>query len=225
MVVLGAGALLPWETKWQDSLSVADDSRPRRGGVPQRARLRSRSFIGWDSGPPPRSAHFATSLGEQNRTQATQQNLRLADNEAALRKALDSILDPLCIIDLRTQRYINVNEEFLIATGFTREEAIGKRWQELNIWFDEASAERLIKRVVSDLKVRNEEIMVRGRRRNACPRAGFIGGAGTGRTRMRPVHRARHFEAEGNPTSARGREPRRAGRLQGQVGIPFQHVA
>jgi PAS domain S-box-containing protein len=107
------------------------------------------------------AAHFAASLGQQSRTQMTQQNLRLADNEAALRKALDSILDPLCIIDLRTQRYININEEFLVATGFTREEAIGKRWQELNIWFDEHSAELLIARVVRDLKVRNEEIMVR----------------------------------------------------------------
>jgi two-component system sensor histidine kinase/response regulator len=161
MVVLGAGALLPWETRWQDSLSVT--TILGLGAVTLLSPHDSLSFlhlVGF--GTAAAVGHFATSLGEQNRNQATQQNLHLADNEAALRKALDSILDPLCIIDLLTQRYINVNEEFLVATGFTREEAIGKRWQELNIWFDEGSAERLSERVVNDLKVRNQEIMVRG---------------------------------------------------------------
>ncbi len=161
MVVLGAGALLPWETRWQDSLSAA--TILGLGAVALLSKQDTLSFFHWVGFATAAAVgHFAASLGEQNRTQVSQQNLRLADNEAALRKALDSILDPLCIIDLRTQRYINVNEEFLIATGFTREEAIGKHWQELNIWFDEASAERLIKRVVTDLKVRNEEIMTRG---------------------------------------------------------------
>ncbi len=161
VVVLGAGALLPWETKWQDSLSVTTIL-----GLGTLAFFGGRdalSIFHWVGiGTAAAIGHFAASLGEQNRNQVTQQNLRLADNEAALRKALDSILDPLYIIDLRTQRYINVNEEFLVATSFTREEVIGKRWQELNIWFDESSAELLIARVVSDLKVRNEEIMVRG---------------------------------------------------------------
>ncbi len=161
LLILGGGALLPWETKWEDSLSVAVIL-----GLVAMALLGkhdSLSIFHWVGiGTAAVAAHFAASLGEQNRNQATRQNLRLADNEAALRKALDSILDPLCIIDLRTQRYINVNEEFLVATGFTREEAIGKRWQELNIWFDESSAQLLISRVVSDLKVRNEEILVRG---------------------------------------------------------------
>ncbi len=161
MVILGAGALLPWETKCQDSLSLA--TIVGFGAVALLSKHDAPAFFHWVGFVTAAAvAHFATSLGEQNRTQATQQNLRLADNEAALRKAMDSILDPLCIIDLRTQRYINVNEEFLIATGVTREEAIGKHWQDLNLWFDEASTERMLKRVVNDLKVRNEEIMVRG---------------------------------------------------------------
>ncbi len=161
LLILGGGALLPWETKWQDSLALATLlGLAALSIVGRRDALMMFHWVG--IGTAFAVGHFAASLGEQNRKQVTQQNLRLADNEAALRKALDSILDPLCIIDLRTQRYINVNEEFLVATGFTREEAIGKRWQELNIWFDEASAQLLIDRVVSDLKVRNEEIMVRG---------------------------------------------------------------
>ena len=161
MIVLGAGALLPWETKWQDSLSIATILGML--AVAFFSRHDALSIFHWVGiSTAGAAAHFAASLGEQNRNQVTQQNLRLADNEAALRKAMDSILDPLCIIDLRTQRYINVNEEFLVATGFTREEAIGKRWQDLNIWFDEASAELLTNRVISDRKVRNQEIMVRG---------------------------------------------------------------
>jgi PAS domain S-box-containing protein len=161
LLVLGAGALLPWETKWQDLLAIA--ALLALGLLQFFGGHDALAIFHWVGiGTAAAVGHFAASLGQQNRDQVTQQNLRLADNEAALRKALDSILDPLCIIDLRSQRYINVNEEFLVATGFTREEAIGKRWQELNIWFDEASAELLINRVVSDLKVRNEEIMVRG---------------------------------------------------------------
>ena len=161
LLVLGAGALLPWETKWQDSLACA--TLLGLGALAFLGRHDALTIFHWVGiGTAAAVGHFAASLGQQNRNQVMQQNFRLAGNEAALRKAMDSILDPICIIDIRTQRYINVNEEFLVATGFTREEAIGKRWQELNIWFDESSAERLIKRVVSDLKVRNEEIMVRG---------------------------------------------------------------
>ena len=184
------------------------------------------SFFHWVGfGTAAAVGHFATSLGEQNRNQASQQNLRLADNEAALRKALDSILDPLCIIDLRTQRYINVNEEFLLATGFTREEAIGKRWQELNIWFDDASAERLIERVVSDLKVRNEEIMTRGA--DGMPSPALVssvvlelGGRQCALFIARDVSKLKETQRQLEAASAR-----RAGSLQGQVGIPFQHVA
>ena len=161
VLVLGAGALLPWETKWQDLLSLT--AFLALGLLELLGHHDTLTIFHWVGiSTAAAMGHFAASLNQQNRDLATQQNLRLADNEAALRKALDSILDPLCIIDLRTQRYINVNEEFLVATGYTREEAIGKRWQELNIWFDESSAELLINRVVSDLKVRNEEIMVRG---------------------------------------------------------------
>jgi two-component system, sensor histidine kinase and response regulator len=161
VLVLGAGALLPWETKWQDWLSLTALSA--LGVLQFLGKQDALTIFHWVGiGTAAAMGHFAASLNQQNRNHVTQQNLRLADNEAALRKALDSILDPLCIVDIRTQRYINVNEEFLVATGYTREEAIGKRWQELNIWFDESSAELLINRVVSDLKVRNEEIMVRG---------------------------------------------------------------
>ena len=109
MVVLGAGALLPWETRWQDSLSPRAFSAWRGAFFNQHDSL---SFLHGGIRMAAAVGHFAASLGEQNRNQTSQQNLHLADNEAALRKALDSILDPLCIIDLRTQRYINVNEEF-----------------------------------------------------------------------------------------------------------------
>ncbi|HVN28213.1 MAG TPA: response regulator [Candidatus Binataceae bacterium] len=161
LLVLGAGALLPWETEWQDCLSIA--ALLALGVLEVLGKHDHLTIFHWVGiGTAAAMGHFAASLNQQNRDEVNRQNLRLADNEAALRKALDSILDPLCIIDLRSQRYINVNEEFLVATGYTREEAIGKRWQELNIWFDEASGEHLINRVVSDLKVRNQEIMVRG---------------------------------------------------------------
>jgi PAS domain S-box-containing protein len=161
LLILGGGALLPWETKWQNSLSLI----VLIGLLVTDLLGTGDSLIlfHWVGiGTAAAVGHFVTSLGEEHRRHLFQQNLRLADNEAALRKAFDSILDPLFIVDLQTQRYIVINDEFLAASGFTREETIGRKWRELNIWFDLESAERLFDRVVSDLKVRNEEICVRG---------------------------------------------------------------
>ena len=161
LLILGGGALLPWETKWQNSLSVMvmlGLSVTDLFGTGDSLIL----FHWVGIGTAAAVGHFVASLGEEHRLHVSQQNLRLADNEAALRKAFDSILDPLFIIDLPTQRYIVINDEFLAASGFTREEIIGRKWQELNIWFDLESAQRLLERVITDLKVRNEEISVRG---------------------------------------------------------------
>ena len=59
---------------------------------------------------------------------------RLRRSEETFRKIFDASLDAMSIMDADTGRYIDVNPEFLRATGFTREEIIGKTGDELNQW-------------------------------------------------------------------------------------------
>ena len=53
---------------------------------------------------------------------AAEQKLR--DSEASLRKIFDSILDPLTISDLEG-RFVDVNNEFMRLSEYSREEIIG----------------------------------------------------------------------------------------------------
>jgi PAS domain S-box-containing protein len=60
--------------------------------------------------------------------------------------------------------YIDINEGFTKLTGYTREDAIGKRSTELNIWFDPKDRERLVEGLLSRGYVENLE--ARFRRKN-----------------------------------------------------------
>jgi PAS domain S-box-containing protein len=64
----------------------------------------------------------------------TQEKLRRS--EETFRKIFDTNLDAMSIIDAGTGEYIDVNPEFLRATGFNREETIGKTTNALALWVD-----------------------------------------------------------------------------------------
>lgn len=59
---------------------------------------------------------------------------KLRDSEATLRKIFDANLDAVTIADPITRRFIDVNYEFVRATGFSREEILGKTHWELGVW-------------------------------------------------------------------------------------------
>ncbi len=54
----------------------------------------------------------------------------LRESQAALRKIVDSIADPLTVTDM-TGMYLDVNDAFVTLSGYSREEVIGKRIWEL----------------------------------------------------------------------------------------------
>jgi len=58
----------------------------------------------------------------------------LRESEAKFRHIFESCLDILSINDLADGRFIDVNEEFVQATGFSREEVLGRRPAELGLW-------------------------------------------------------------------------------------------
>ena len=51
---------------------------------------------------------------------------RLRRSEETFRKIFDASLDAMTIVDGTTGAYIDVNPEFLRATGFSRDDIIGK---------------------------------------------------------------------------------------------------
>ncbi|MGD9017264.1 MAG: PAS domain S-box protein [Desulfobacterales bacterium] len=76
---------------------------------------------------------------------AAEQALR--ESEEQLRAIFHTIPDPVTLVRLEDERFVDVNDAFLRLTGYTREEVVGRPPSALNLWQD--SAER--RRVVDDL--------------------------------------------------------------------------
>src|ERR1700674_5207847 len=63
--------------------------------------------------------------------EGAQTEAKLRESETALRQLFDQNLDSMMIIDLETGKYIDVNEEYIRHTGYSREDVVGKRSREL----------------------------------------------------------------------------------------------
>ena len=85
----------------------------------------------------------------------------LRNSEAKFRHIFESCLDILAINDLADGRFINVNEEFVQATGFSREEVLGRRPAELGLWPDEQDFRDFLHQLRAVGAVRNLEIEFR----------------------------------------------------------------
>jgi two-component system sensor histidine kinase/response regulator len=82
---------------------------------------------------------------------------RLRDSEAALRQLFDQNLDSMMILDLETGKYIDVNEEYIRHTGYTREDVIGKRSRELTSFANLEENHQLVAELKQSGVVRNFE--------------------------------------------------------------------
>lgn len=94
---------------------------------------------------------------------------KLRESSAMLRKTFDSVLDPMSVVEAATGLYIDVNDEMLRVSGFSREEVIGKTNHELGIW-NSLSDERMFVRQLTDKgEVRNLELTLRTRDGTTIP--------------------------------------------------------
>ncbi len=142
LLSLTSASLLPWGVRWQRALNLLC--------LLSLAILATRSPL-----PAPPTVTWATLLSAlllsegiagfmtRRRRQLDAQLRALAESEDKFRRIFQYSTDVISIVSLRDGKYIDVNEEFLRATGFTREEMIGKRHRDLNMWADPNDFERL----------------------------------------------------------------------------------
>jgi PAS domain S-box-containing protein len=90
-----------------------------------------------------------------------QADLRVRESEATLRTLFDQNLDSMMILDLERGRYIDVNQEYMRHTGYSRDEVVGKRSRELQSLAIPEDAERMADELRRSGVVRNMEASLR----------------------------------------------------------------
>jgi two-component system, sensor histidine kinase and response regulator len=163
ITMVGAAALVPWDSRWQCGLTIA--------GAASLAALTliepgADSHLGYDwfaLASAAGVAHYVTVSGKRYRQEIASRILalhnnqhkliaenverqaavdanehmhrQLAESEAKLRKIFETSADAITISRVSDGLYIDLNEGFC-ATGYSREEVLGRTAEELGIWAD-----------------------------------------------------------------------------------------
>ncbi len=94
------------------------------------------------------------------REELSRQVKALSDSEETFRRLFDANLDSMTLNGL-DGKYIDVNQEFTRATWFSREEAIGHHFSELNMWIHPDEMIAFVNQLFSTNEVRNLEVAIR----------------------------------------------------------------
>jgi PAS domain S-box-containing protein len=90
-----------------------------------------------------------------------QQSIKaLSESEETFRKLFDANLDSMTLGGL-TGTYIDVNQEFIKTTGYSREEAIGHHFTDLNMWIHPDEMIAFSEQLLRTNEVRNLEVAFR----------------------------------------------------------------
>jgi PAS domain S-box-containing protein len=95
-------------------------------------------------------------------------HLRLQESETMLRRLFDANLDSMTL-NTTDGTYIDVNQEFVRCTGFSREEAIGHHFAELNMWIHPDEMIAFADQLTKTNEVRNLEVAFRMKDRSERP--------------------------------------------------------
>ena len=102
---------------------------------------------------------FVTTVEDVTARKVAEANLRTSEERYA--RVFHLLPDVLTISNLATGRYIEINDRWEALTGFTREEALGRTSQELNIWYDEDGRSALIAALHEKGEVNNYPVRFR----------------------------------------------------------------
>ncbi len=78
---------------------------------------------------------------------------KMRNSETTLRKIFDANLDSVTTTEALTRRFTDINQEFTRATGFSREEVLGKTYWEVGVWPSREESDNF-----SALMIRNGEV-------------------------------------------------------------------
>jgi two-component system cell cycle sensor histidine kinase/response regulator CckA len=96
----------------------------------------------------------------EERSQAENQ-LRFSEERFA--KAFKSSPVPMCIQSLADHRFLDVNDSYVLMTGYDRETLIGKSALELNLWPDRDGRMDLFNKILKSQSLRNIETNIRAK--------------------------------------------------------------
>jgi PAS domain S-box-containing protein len=85
----------------------------------------------------------------------------LKESEEKFSKAFSSSPNPVCIVTVKEDTFLEVNESFLDFSGYTKEEVIGHTPAELNLWVSKDDEEKIGKGLKETGKVERLEIQSR----------------------------------------------------------------
>jgi PAS domain S-box-containing protein len=149
-IVLGSAMLVPWESRWQLGLGTLSVSA-----------LLANTMLAHQADPnllyhwlgvitAACLSQCATSFGVRYRERTQQykalreRELQLGESEEKFRRVFETSADAIVITRTTDGHIIDVNREFTERTGFSRDEVIGRRPAELDLWDDREQA-RLLK--------------------------------------------------------------------------------
>ena len=158
------------------------------------------------------------------REELSRQVKALSDSEETFRKLFDANLDSMTLTGI-DGNYIDVNQEFTKATGFSRAEAIGHHFADLNMWIHPDEMIAFGDQLSKTNEVRNLEVTFRMKDGAEQPVLLSAVNLELHGTALLPDNFARNLRPQDDPARA-GRGARGgAGGVARQVGIPVEHVA
>jgi PAS domain S-box-containing protein len=91
-------------------------------------------------------------------TERKQAEEALRTSEEKFSKAFSSSPIAITLTSLPEGRYVEVNDSFLVSTGFSREEVLGRTARELNLWVHLEDRDRLMREIREEGMVRDLEV-------------------------------------------------------------------
>jgi PAS domain S-box-containing protein len=92
----------------------------------------------------------------------------LKESEEKFSKAFRSSPQIVAITTRKEGRFIDVNDSYTRYTGFTREEVLGRKSIDINVWLNDADRKRMFKLLKEKGRVNNEEFKFRTKSGDIC---------------------------------------------------------